>query len=67
MVISLVELSVKWMNDFQTYNRLSSTIITDMILQGKPNPELNKKIIVFGYFAVVYIGTNKTMKCRIIP
>ena len=67
MVISLVEFAVKWMNGFQTDNGLSSTMIMAMIFQGKPNPELNKKIIVSGYIAVVYIGNNKTMKYRSIP
>ena len=67
MVIILVECDIKWLNSLPTENVISSTMIPDMIVQYKPNPDFKQKIIIFGSYATVYIGTNNTMKRRSVP
>ena len=42
-------------------------MIPAMIFQGKPNTEFNQKRIVFGSYAIVYIGMKNTMKFRNLP
>ena len=37
------------------------------ILLGKPNPDSNMKIIFFGSYAMVKIGTENNMNRRSIP
>ena len=40
---------------------------TAIIIQCKPNPYFNQKRTIFGYYAMVYIGKNNTMKLRSVP
>ena len=53
MVIILVECDIKWLNSLPTENVISSTMIPDMIVQYKPNPDFKQKIIIFGSYATV--------------
>ena len=38
-----------------------------MIVEGKSNPKLNHKHIIFGSYAVVYTGTKNDIKRRSVP
>ena len=67
IVIALVELVIRWLDTFSSSNVLSYTISPETIVLGKHNPNINQKIITLVYFSMVYIGTNNTMKRRIVP
>ena len=66
-MIALVEVLIQWLNYFPSSNRLSDTMSPATIVIGNNSPDLNQKIIIFGAYAMVYIGTKKTMKRRIVP
>ena len=38
-----------------------------IIIEGKPNPDMKKRRITFGLYALVFIGTNNSMKRKSIP
>jgi hypothetical protein len=67
MVIALIAASVKWINAFPVTNGVSKTMSPAMIVQGLPNPNLRYKRIVYGSYALVYIGTRNDMRARSVP
>ena len=67
MVIGLIKSATKWLNAFPSKNGISDTLSPANITQGLPNPNLNHKRIVFGSYAMVFIGSTNTMKRRSVP
>ena len=66
-MIALVEVVIQWLNYFPSSNIYSDTISPSTIVIGNHNPNINQKIIIFGAYALVYIGTKNTMKRIIVP
>ena len=64
MVQALIACMIEWLNAFPTKIGISDTMGPGMIVTGKSNLDMNSKIIVFGSYAMVYIGTTNTMKIR---
>ena len=52
------------MDAFQPDNVVSSTTSPDMIVQDKPNPDSNQKIIIICSYIMFYIGKKNNMKRR---
>ena len=67
MVISLIENVSKWLNAFPTENGICDTMSPSMIVLGKTNPDMKYKRISFGSYAILYTGTDNTMKQRGVP
>ena len=67
MTIWIVEGSVSWLNSFPPKDIVLDTLIPATIVIGKPNEEYNKKILVFGFYTIVFIGTNNTIKIMSVP
>ena len=61
MVKVLVDTVVRWLNAFPSHNVVSCSMIPETIIQGIPSLDMNKKIIVYGLYAMVYIGTENNM------
>ena len=66
-MIALVEGVFQWFYDFLFSNGVPDTMSPETIVLGKHNPNINQKIITLVYFSMLYIGTNNTMKRRIVP
>jgi hypothetical protein len=64
MIISLATVAVKWINTFPPTNGISKTMSPAMIVQGLPKPNLRYKRIVYGSYALVYIGTKNDQSAR---
>ena len=67
MVRSLVECIITMLNTFPPKHVISETLSTPTIVEGKPNLDLNTKIIHLGAYALVYSGTANNMKSRAVP
>ena len=67
MTISLVESMTKWLNTFPTSNGISSTMSPAAIVLGRHQPDMGRKRIGFGSYAMVHIGTTNNMKRRSVP
>jgi hypothetical protein len=67
MVIALVAGATKWINAFPPTNGVSKTMSPAMIVQGLSKPNLRYKRIVYGSYALVYMGTRNDMIARSIP
>jgi hypothetical protein len=67
MIISLIENVTKWLNAFPTANGICDTMSPSMIVLGKAIPDMKYKRISFGSYAIVYTGTDNTMKQRGVP
>jgi hypothetical protein len=63
----LIEVVLKCLNAFPSKGCISDTLSPSMILEGKPNPDMSKKHIVFGSYAMVFVGSDNTMSSRGIP
>ena len=55
----MIENVMKWLNAFPSKEGMSNTIIPAMLLEGKPNPDMNKTHIIFGSHAIVFVGSKK--------
>jgi hypothetical protein len=64
MIISLVTVTIKWINAFPPTNGISKTMSPAMIVQGLPKTNMRYKRIVYGSYALVYIGTNNDQRAR---
>jgi hypothetical protein len=58
---------IKWINAFPPTNGVSKTMSPAMIVQGLPKPNLQYKRIVYGSYALMYIGTKNDQSTRSIP
>ena len=67
MVIGLIEVVLNWINAFPSKGRISETLSPSIILEGKPNPDMSKKHILFVSYAMAFIGSDNTMSSRVIP
>ena len=67
MVIALVTGATKWINTSPPTNGVSNTMSPAMIVQGLPKLNLRYNRIVYGSYALVYMGTKNDMKARSIP
>ena len=55
-----------WLNSFPTNDSICTNMSPAMIVEGKPKPDVSKKIIPFGSYAMVYTSTSNNMKSRAI-
>ena len=55
------------LNAFPSKNGISDTISPATIVEGKPKLDLEKKMIVFGSYALVYTRTTNNNKTRAVP
>ena len=67
MVRSLVEGITDVLNAFPSKNGITDTISPATIIEGKPKMDLQRKVIVFGSYALVYTRTTNTNKPRAVP
>ena len=67
MIQHLVESRVMWLNRFPSSNGISKTMSPATIVTGQPKPDMSKKRISFGSYAMVYTSTTNTMKSRSVP
>ena len=67
MARSLIEGVVHMLNAFPSKNGISDTISPATIIEGKPKLDLEKKMINFGSYALVYSGTTNNNKPRSVP
>ena len=67
MVRSLVEGITNALNAFPFKNGITDTISPAAILEGKPKMDLQRQVIVFGSYALVYTWTTNTNKPRAVP
>jgi hypothetical protein len=67
MIISLVNVAVKWINAFPPTNGISKTMSPATIVQGLPKPNLKYKRIIYGSYALVYVGTKSDQSARSVP
>ena len=66
MVISLIESIVEIINLFPSSTGISKTMIPGTLVEGKAKPNVGAKMISFGSYAFVYLGTSNNMKRRLI-
>ena len=64
VVICLVEVVIHWVHSFPSETGASKTMLQATIVEGKPKPDFNNNMIAFGAYALVYTGTDNTMKIR---
>ena len=64
MIIGMIENVMKWLNAFLSKGGISNTMSPAMLLEGKPNPDMNKNYIIFGLHAMVFVRSNNTMSRR---
>ena len=55
------------LNAFSSKNSISDTISLVTIIEGKPKLDLEKKMIVFGSYALVYSETTNDNKPSVVP
>ena len=67
MVQSLITVVKKWLNVFPSKGSISDTMRPSTIVEVKPNPDICTQRILFGSYALVYIGSDNTMKRRSVP
>ena len=63
----LVAHSVNWINTFTASGGVVGPYSPSYLLEGKQNPDLNKRRITFGSYAIVYSITDNTQTKRSIP
>jgi hypothetical protein len=67
MIISLMNVAIKWINVFPPTNGISKTMSLATIVQGLPKPNLKYKRIVYRSYALVHIGTKNDQSARSVP
>ena len=67
MTIALVSTSVQWLNAFPSLSGVSKTMSPATIVEGKPQPNMKHKSIVFGSHAMVFLGSNNRLDARSVP
>jgi hypothetical protein len=67
MVKALVDTVIQWLNAFPSETGVSRNMSPSTIVQGIPSPDMNTKRIVYGSYAMVYIGTKNNMTRRSVP
>eukprot|EP00957_Ditylum_brightwellii_P009618 724813-Ditylum_brightwellii.AAC.1 len=55
-----------WLNAFLSVNRVLASMSPAAIVLGKHNPDVSRKTIHFGAYAMVYTKTTNNMKQRSI-
>jgi len=63
----MIENVMKWLNAFPSKGGISKTMSPAMLLEEKLNPDMNKKHIILGSHAMVFVGSNNTMSRRSVP
>ena len=66
MLKSLIDVVTKYLNMFPRKGGISTTMGPSMILEGKPNLDMNIKRITVGSYDLVYIQMDNNMKHRIV-
>ena len=56
-----------WLNQFPNKNSASTTVSPAGIVLGRNKPDLSKKLISFGSYAIVHVQSSSGMKARSIP
>jgi len=67
MLRCLIAVVIRWINAFPSKGSISSTMSPAMIVEGKNNPDMNNKRISFGSHAMVFVGSDNSMKRRSVP
>ena len=67
MVRSLAEGIAEVLNTFPSTSRITDTISPAIIIEGKSKMNFQRKMIVFGSYTLVYIGTSNSNKPRAVP
>ena len=67
MTQHLVESRVTWLNRFPSKSGISTTLSPTSIVLGHPKPDMQRKRIPFGAYAMVYTSTSNDMKARSVP
>ena len=67
LTISLLKTVTTWLNAFPSSTAINEKYSPANIIDGRPNPDYNRKMIPFGAYAMVYFGTNNTMAQRAVP
>jgi hypothetical protein len=67
MTIRLIDTAIFWLNAFPSKNGVSDFLSPSSIVQGHNKPDFNHKTIVFGSYAMVFVGTQNNMKARSVP
>jgi len=67
MVMGLVENSMLCLNAFPSIGGISDFMSPSSIVEGKPKLDMNIKKIVYGTYAMVFIGTKNNMARRSVP
>ena len=67
MTLGLVKGAVFWFKKNPPKDRVSDTPTPANIVLGKPNVDYDKKVLVFGFYGIIFIGTNNTMKRKSVP
>jgi len=49
MIIGMIENVMKWLNAFPSKGSISKTMSPAMLLEGKPNPDMNKNTSYLGH------------------
>ena len=64
MTKHLVKTITRWLNEFPSEASICKTMSPVGIIEGKEKPDMNKKRLPFGSYAVVYSSTTNNMKSR---
>ena len=64
MTRSLVALIIHFRNLFLQKGSIIKRVGKNTILLINPNPDFNMKIIIFGYYAIIYTVANNNMSRR---
>lgn len=67
MTRSLIELVVDMINVFPRKNGVSDTMSPAAMVDGKNKLDMGMKMLAFGSYAMVYVGTENNMKQRSVP
>ena len=67
MIKALISVVLKYFNAFPSKGSISDMMSPSMILEEKPNANMNNAHISFGSYVFVHIGTDNTMKRRSVP
>ena len=67
MTRGLVATTIHMLNSFPSEDGISKEMSPAGIVEGRMLPNANKKMIIFGAYALVYVQTSNDMKTRAIP
>ena len=67
MIVELLSGIVHTMNSFGNKNDIDINISPGMIVEGRPKYKLHKKMIRFGAYALVHMGTENNLNARSVP